>query len=124
MANSFTGMFLLPLFIGMSLSATESDENKLLARGEHRIEVINYGHRDPEIPIWIMQSNYYNAHHPGYVIRIEDLNQTINKEINEDERKEYNEWFNAEYNRRRAEEQYYENQSAEYNQESNANRTE
>jgi hypothetical protein len=116
--NFFFGIFSLTLIFGPSfgpsLYAVDSEENKLIARGEHRIEVQNYGHRDPEIPIWIMQSNYYNAHHEQYVIRIEDLNQTLNKEINQDINKEYNEWFNAEYNERRAAEQLYERQAEDY----------
>ena len=74
LVNIFSFFFLFLIFINC---------DQLLARGEHRIQVQNYGHRDPEIPIWIMESNYYNAHHDAYMIRIEDLNETLNKEINE-----------------------------------------
>ncbi|MBA3816547.1 MAG: hypothetical protein H0X29_08530 [Parachlamydiaceae bacterium] len=88
------------LFFGQ-LCAAENDN--LLARGEHRIEVQNYGHKSPEVPMDIMQANYYNAHHEYNVIRFEDLNRTINREINEDANKEYNDWFNAEYNSRLSE---------------------
>jgi len=105
------------LLCGQLLGAAENDINKLLARGEHRIEVQNYGHRDPEIPMAIMQANYYNANHEDNVIRFEDLNQTINREINEDANREYNEWFNAEYNRRLSE--YPDDYRGSYNQEAN-----
>lgn len=98
---------LLGLFLwNQSLDSVESYKDNLLARGEHRIEVQNYGHKRPEVPIDIMQSNYYNAHHEDYVIRIEDLNKTLNREINEDVSREYSEWFNAEFNRRLSEYPY------------------
>lgn len=75
-----------------------ADQDNLIARGEHRIEIQRYGRSDPEVSIDIMQSNFYNDHHEDYVIRIEDLNKTINKEINEEVNKEYNQWFNDKFN--------------------------
>lgn len=97
--------FLLMLLAGFFFLAFNKEA--LLARGEHQIQVINYGHKFPEVPMDLMEANFYNIHHPGYVIRIENLNETLNREINQDINREYNEWFNAEYNRRRLLENSY-----------------
>lgn len=119
-----TYFFLVMIYFVHPLLGAEKDDSSLISRGEHQIQVINYGHKRPEVPMDIMQSNYYNAHHPDYVIRIEDLNKTLNKEINEDINREYNEWFNNEFNQRQAEYEYlnqYQNDYAPYNNDNSSN---
>ena len=95
-------------------------ENELMARGEHRIQVQNFGRKNPEIPTHIMQANYYNEHHPEYMIRTEDLNETLNEQINEEIQREYDQWFDeafhqrlSEYEEAKAIEEYYQSQESD-----------
>lgn len=89
-------MGFLALFFSLILSI--DFPSTLLARGEHRIEVQNYGREGkpgviPEASIDILQSQYYNDNHGDFVIRIEDLNKTLNREIDQDVQREYTRWF-------------------------------
>lgn len=89
----------MPQFCGIVVLLFAEDA-ALIARGEHRIEIQRYGRENPEVSIDILQSEYYNENHDEFVVRIEDLNKTLNRQINEDAAREYNKWFEDEFNRR------------------------
>lgn len=104
-------IFSISMLYYINLSAGTTDQ--MIARGEHRIEIQNYGRYGrgtPEVSVDILQSDYYNLHHESNVIRFEDLNKTINREIDEDARREYDQWFNEKFNQKMSEYQ----QAAEY----------
>lgn len=81
------------IFLMDCINLTGNSANLLIARGEHRIEIQNYGRENPEVSIDILQSQFYDEHHEGNVTRFEDLNKTINREMNEEANLEYNLWF-------------------------------